>query len=123
MKSKIHELHKKTDLSVSKNEHIVMGVNGNPISSPVAIHPGEVLKDEIEARGLIKKDVARQIDLLPQHLSELFAGKRHITPAVALKLEDVLHISAEFWLTLQNKHDLTLVRNQKERKKHLAHTR
>lgn len=95
------------------SENIVLGQNGQPIYSKIAIHPGEVLKDEIEARGLIKKEFAIKIDLLPQHLSELFAGKRNITATLALKLEEVLDSDAAFWLHLQNEYDLTIVRNKK----------
>jgi len=96
------------------SENIVLGKNGQPIHSRIAIHPGEVLKDEVEARSLIKKEFAAAIELLPQHLSELFAGKRNITAALAIKLEEVLDIDAEFWLHLQNEHDLTIVRNKKK---------
>ncbi|WP_217603471.1 HigA family addiction module antitoxin [Chitinophaga sp. GbtcB8] len=95
------------------NENIVLGKNGQPIHSRIAIHPGEVLRDEIEARGLIKKEFAAKIELLPQHLSELFAGKRHFTAVLAIKLEEVLDIDAEFWLQLQNEYDLTIERNKK----------
>ena len=89
----------------------VTGKNNVPLYSKVAIHPGEMLKDEIEARGIKKKDFAAAIGLLPQHLSELFNGKRTINALLALKLEKELGIDAEYWLRLQNRYELTLAKN------------
>lgn len=83
------------------------------IYSTIATHPGEVLKDEIEARELVKSEVAQHLGIQPSHLSEFFKGKRNMSAALAVKLEDYLGISAEFWLTLQNRHDITLIRQMK----------
>ncbi len=95
------------------NSHIVLGNRRLPIYSKIATHPGEVLKDEIEARNLVKSAVASSIGILPGHLSELFKSKRNISASLALKLEDLLRISAETWLTLQNRYDLTMIKNEK----------
>jgi plasmid maintenance system antidote protein VapI len=45
------------------------------------------LLEEIEERQLLKKDIAKQLEILPHHLSELFAGKRNISARMAVKLE------------------------------------
>ncbi len=95
------------------NSHIVLGNRRQPIYSKIATHPGEVLKDEIEARGFAKSAVAQSLGILPGHLSELFKSKRNISASLALKLEDLLGISAETWLTLQNRFDLTMIKNEK----------
>ena len=71
-----------------------------------AFHPGEFLLEEIEARHLLKKDVAKELGILPHHLSEIFAGKRNISAKIAVKLEKSLKISAEYWMNLQNYWDL-----------------
>jgi HTH-type transcriptional regulator/antitoxin HigA len=84
-----------------------------PLYSAIATHPGEVLKEEIEARGLVKTEVAAQLEILPGHLSELFKGKRNMSALLALKLEGLLGISAEFWLQLQNRYDLTIIKNSR----------
>lgn len=86
------------------------------IYSKIATHPGEVLKDEIEARELSKSETARKLGMQPGNLSELFKGKRNITAALALKLEDLLGISAEFWLNLQNRYEITTLRNERRNK-------
>jgi antitoxin HigA-1 len=88
----------------------VTGRLGRPIYSTISIHPGEILKDEIEARNLMKSEVASTLEILPTHLSEIFKGKRNISAALALKLEELLGINAESWLALQSKYELTRLR-------------
>jgi addiction module HigA family antidote len=95
------------------NSHIVVGSHGRGIYSKIATHPGEVLKEEIEARELVKSAIAKSLGMLPGHVSELFRGKRNISPPLALRLENFLGISAETWPTLQNRCDLTIIKNNK----------
>ena len=47
-----------------------------------AFHPGVFLLEEINERGLLKKDVAKDLELLPNHLSDIFAGKLQVEPSV-----------------------------------------
>ena len=82
------------------------------IYSKIATHRGEVLKDEIEARSLSKSETAPKLGIQPGNLSELFKGS-YITAVLALKLEELLGISAEFWLNLQNRYEITILRNEK----------
>lgn len=71
-----------------------------------AFHPGQFLAEEIEERKLLKKDLAEQLGILPTNLSEILKGKRNISPKLAVRLERVLEISAEYWLNLQMAWDL-----------------
>jgi addiction module HigA family antidote len=87
------------------NNNQVLDHNGNEIEIE-AFHPGEFLQEEIEARDLLKKDIAKALDILPQHLSEIFAGKRNISARLAVKLEKILGISSHYWLGLQMEYDL-----------------
>jgi antitoxin HigA-1 len=102
-----------TNWNHMNNSHRVMGSRGQPIYSKIPTHPGEVLKEEVEARGLVKSEVAHSLGMLPDHLSELFKSKRNISASLSLKLEDLLGISAETWLGLQNRYDLTVIKNEK----------
>ncbi len=77
-----------------------------------AFHPGGFLLEEIEERGLLKKDVAKALDILPHHLSEIFAGKRNISAKLALKIEKFLEISASHWLSMQMEYDLYVARHE-----------
>jgi len=88
----------------------VFGKKGNELHSSIHFHPGEMLLEEVEERKLKKSDLAEQIGILPGHLSELFNGKRNINARLAVKLEKVLNISAEYWLGLQSTYDLARAR-------------
>jgi len=90
----------------------VLDHNGNEIEIEV-FHPGELLKQEIEYRGILKKDVAKAIGILPHHLSEIFIGKRNISATLAVRLEKLLGISSQYWLGMQMEYDLFMA-NQAE---------
>ncbi|GAA4140773.1 HigA family addiction module antitoxin [Sphingobacterium kyonggiense] len=77
-----------------------------------AFHPGVFLEEEIEDRELLKKTVAQQLEILPTNLSEILKGKRNISPRLAVKLEKVFKISAEYWLNLQMAWDLQNAREE-----------
>lgn len=88
----------------------VFDSKGNELKTPVTFHPGEFLLEEIEERGLKKNEFAKSIGLLPGNLSELFKGKHHINARIAVRLEVVLGISAEYWIGLQSAYDLAIAR-------------
>ena len=71
-----------------------------------ATHPGEILKDELDAREIKQKDFAKEIGMPVTALNELIKGKRSITADTAILLEASLGIDAKFWLDLQNQYDL-----------------
>jgi len=75
-----------------------------------ATHPGKLIRDEIEARGLTQLKVAEVMDIAPNVLNEIINGKRNITPAIALKLENVFEINAEYWMRLQIKFEIDTLR-------------
>jgi antitoxin HigA-1 len=89
---------------------------GKRIFTDIALHPGEVLADEIAAREIKQKDFAKKIKLLAPHFNDLLKGKRHISARIALKLEKELDIEAEYWLRLQLSYDLAIAKKamQKE---------
>jgi len=84
--------------------------NGNELKTHMAFHPGEFLLEEVEERKLKKAEFAESIGILPGHLSELFKGKRNINARMAVRLEKVLKVSAEYWLSLQSAYDLANAR-------------
>lgn len=73
-----------------------------------AIHPGEILQDELEARGITQLDLAKGIGLEPSHINELIKGKRDMNAAIASRLSAFLDEGPDemFWLNLQNQYDL-----------------
>ncbi|MDI9365953.1 MAG: HigA family addiction module antitoxin [Flavobacterium sp.] len=88
----------------------VIGRNGKPIETDITLHPGEIIADELESRGIMKKKFASLIEMQPAHLSDLIKGKRHVSAKLALKLEQHLGINAAYWLRVQNSYDLFMAR-------------
>jgi antitoxin HigA-1 len=88
----------------------VIGSKGNELKTNVLIHPGEILEMEIVARGLTKSKFAMDIKMYPSHMSDLLKGKKNITEDIALRIESVLGISAEFWMRLQVEYNISVLR-------------
>jgi len=75
-------------------------------------HPGEHIKDEIEARRLNQQYLAGKTGMSKSEISLLIHGHRNITPDIAVMLEKALGIDAEFWMNLQVKYDIDLIRKK-----------
>jgi HTH-type transcriptional regulator / antitoxin HigA len=74
----------------------------------IAIPPGEYLAEEIEARGLTQKELARRMRRPLNAINEIVNGKKAITAETALQLEEVMpEIPARFWLNLESDYQLT----------------
>ena len=82
------------------------------VETDAIIPPGEVLKEELEARGLTQKQLAARMSRPVQMVSELCRGKRELTPKTALGLERVLGIAAHIWLGLETDYRLKLERHR-----------
>jgi addiction module HigA family antidote len=71
------------------------------------VHPGEVLRDELEEIGLTQTALAKHIGVLPKTVNEICRGKRGISAEMAMKLSKALGGSPQFWLNLQNSWELS----------------
>lgn len=78
-----------------------------------AEHPGVLLGEELEARGMTRAALARETNLRPAVIAEIVRGKRPITPDFAVELEAALGASARFWLNLQTTYDLVESRRRR----------
>ena len=76
------------------------------------IHPGEILNDELAEIGLTGKKLADLIEVPPNRLYQILAGKRNMTADTALRLSRYFGISAEFWMNLQSAYELDLARQK-----------
>ncbi len=74
------------------------------------IHPGEILADELEEIGLSAKKLADLLEVPPNSLYQLLAGKRNLTADTALRLSQYFGMSAAFWMNLQSAYELDLAR-------------
>lgn len=73
----------------------------NNLVSSNPIHPGEVLREEIESRGITQTKLADEIGVKVSLLNELINGKRDFTVEYALLIEAALGIDADFWVNMQ----------------------
>lgn len=78
------------------------------------VHPGETLKEELEARFMTQDDLALRTGLTAKHISEIINQKAGITSDVAIKLEMVLGITASFWNNLDSNYSEFLARKKQE---------
>lgn len=101
-----------------------MATNNNTAHYPSsAIHPGEMIKDEIEYRGISQKALAEQIGVKPSVLNEILKGKRPVNTEYALLFEAALGIEADLWLKLQSDYNKQTALSNKTFKERLAQIR
>ncbi len=74
------------------------------------VPPGEVLGEELEARGMTQAALARAMGRSVQAINSILRGKKAITAETALQLEHALGIPAESWLNLESIYQLGLMR-------------
>ena len=80
------------------------------------IHPGDILSEEfLKPLGLSAYKLAKEIKIPQTRLSEIIHGRRRITADSALRLGKFFGNSAQFWLGLQNDHDLEEEGNAKKK--------
>lgn len=77
-----------------------------------AVHPGEILADELEQLGVTPTELARLVNVPPNRITQIIHGRRSITGDTALRLGHWFGNSAEFWLNLQIAYDIR-VANEK----------
>lgn len=65
------------------------------------IHPGEILKDELEALGLSARRFASHIGVPPNAVTEILKGERRVTAPMALRLAKAFGTDPRYWLNLQ----------------------
>jgi antitoxin HigA-1 len=75
----------------------------------IVVHPGVVLADELEERGITQAALAGHIGVLSKTVNEICRGKRGISAEMAVKLSLALGASPQFWLNLQKNWELSQV--------------
>ena len=75
-----------------------------------AIHPGEILRDELAALDVASGEFARDLRVHPSSVSRLLNGKQDMTPELALRIGQWFGTGPEVWLNLQLSHDLKRAR-------------
>ena len=79
--------------------------NENPAPF-IAVHPGMMIKPELEERGISQKDFAKMVGVQASHLSEVLNGKRTLTTDLAVKIESAIGLPAKVLLSAQTQYEL-----------------
>lgn len=77
-------------------------------------HPGEILKDEIEFRGISQKQLAKKVDMSCSVLSEILNAKRPLKTEYAILIEAVLDLDAEPLLKMQTSYYLQMAKRNRK---------
>jgi addiction module HigA family antidote len=76
------------------------------------VHPGEVLAEEIEELGISPAELARQLDVPANRITQILHGRRSVTGDTALRLAHWFGTSVEFWMGLQSQYEIAIARRQ-----------
>jgi len=76
------------------------------------IHPGEILADELQEIGVTPTELARQINVPANRVTQIIHGRRGITGDTALRLGHWFGNSAQFWLNLQSAYEIRVAEQQ-----------
>lgn len=74
----------------------------------IVIHPGEHIRDDLDALGWSASQLARALDVPTNRITAILNGQRGITADTAIRLSRWLGTSPEFWLNLQKQYELDL---------------
>jgi HTH-type transcriptional regulator / antitoxin HigA len=73
-------------------------------------HPGEFIREELDARGWSQRDLAYILGVAEQAVNVIISGKRGISPEMAKALGEAFEVSAEYFANLQKMHDMANAR-------------
>lgn len=76
-------------------------------------HPGDVLKEELEARGISQKKFSEVLRIPYTQLNEILNGKRPVTTDFALMMEAALGINPEMLINMQTRYNMSVARQKK----------
>ena len=79
------------------------------------IHPGRVLKAELEARGVSASQLALKIRVPANRITSILRGERAVTAETALRLGRFLGTGPAFWMNLQTAYDISVIEDKKGR--------
>ncbi len=74
------------------------------------IHPGTLLQDEIEYRGILCEELATWMNIEPVVLHTILEGDKAMNAEFALKIEKTIGVDANYWLYMQAKYDIDTLR-------------
>lgn len=80
--------------------------------SDLALHPGEFLEEVLQDAGMTQTELSHRIGRPIQMINEIIKGKKSITPATAIELEDVLKVPAHIWIGLESEYQMVKAKQE-----------
>ena len=75
-----------------------------------AIHPGEILKAELEELNLSANAFAKALDVPTNRITAILNEQRSVTADTALRLAQFFGSTPDFWMSLQSSYDVKIAR-------------
>lgn len=82
----------------------------NNLQSFAPTHPGEIIKEEIDYRGISQRQLAKATGVAYSQLNEILNTKRPLTTDIALLICQALDLEAEPLLRLQMEYTMRTIR-------------
>lgn len=76
------------------------------------VHPGEILADELTELNVSPTELARQIGVPANRITQIVKGQRGVTGDTAVRLGHWFCMSPEFWMNLQSDYEIKLASRQ-----------
>ncbi|WP_026932582.1 HigA family addiction module antitoxin [Christiangramia echinicola] len=80
------------------------------------IHPGLILKREMEKRNMKNVELASSLNEHAQTIGAIIKGKRKINPQLSIKLGDSFHIAPDYFMQLQASYDVKKIQSKQSQK-------
>lgn len=91
---------------MSNDKTTMKGMRANEMTPAFPTHPGDVLKNEIEYRGISQRQLAEEMGIAYSALNEILNARRPVTEKTALLFEAALGVNAEPLLKMQMRYNL-----------------
>lgn len=95
----------------------------NNLEPAYPTHPGEILKDEVEYRGLSQRELAERMGIGYSVLNEILNARRPITEKTALLFEAALGVEAEPLMRMQMRYNVRIARKDPSFRQRLENIR
>ena len=91
---------------MSNDKKTIKEMQVNDMTPAFPTHPGDVLKDEIEYRGISQRQLAEEMGIAYSALNEILNARRPVTEKTALLFEAALGVNADPLLKIQMRYNL-----------------
>ena len=89
----------------------------------IPVHPGEIIKEELQSRGISQKRFAEVVRVSYTMLNDILNGRRPVSTDFALLIEAATNINAEMLMNMQTRYNMQIARIDKNVIAHLENLR